>query len=340
MTTENTNVKTYPKHYSELDVKRVVFINAWIQESKISQSKLGHIAVINASTFSQVLSGQYPTSPAKFLKKAVDAITHIQNSRELQGTIVRTSLYELAIAVCEHARTFKNFGTLSAAIGTGKTCSLKDYADKNKGNVFFMEMIGTMREKSFLSDLAELVFQSEQKGSAHQLFRMLSKKLKETDSLLILDEAEKSTPEILECVRRLRDTANIGVVLSGNESLRGIVTNGKGIYSQIGSRCSLAPAVINRLTTEDIAALLETSFGNEIKDNQFNPIVEVLEKIGKGTARIVVESIFPAIRSFKNQNNGEINLDLIKAIAKDVLQMPVDNNGMLLCLKKSATTGA
>jgi type II secretory pathway predicted ATPase ExeA len=74
--------------------------------------------------------------------------------------------------------------------------------------------------------------------------------------LLIVDEAETLTPHQLHTLRRLRDLANVGIVLAGTEWLTGLIKPERGQFDQIRSRCGFWPETVRGITAEDAAALV------------------------------------------------------------------------------------
>ena len=211
------------------------------------------------------------------------------------------------------ARRYRNFAVLSAYVGTGKTISLKHYAATHP-NTHIIEATPTMTTQSLIRQLSQVVASYSGKGSIDDRFRAIIDALKNTDSLLIIDEAETLTPHQLHTLRRIRDLANVGIVLSGTEHLTGIIRPLHGQFDQIRSRTGFWPATIQSITDKDAAALIQAGFGGEdVPDD----VVDRLYKYCKGSARMLVEGLIAGVKEFRKEH--PLSVSLIDAVAKQAL---------------------
>nr|WP_305888604.1 AAA family ATPase [Methylomonas sp. SURF-2] len=211
------------------------------------------------------------------------------------------------------ARRYRNFAVLSAFVGTGKTFAVRHY-QRITPNTYLIEATPTMTVQSLIKLLARTVAGYEGKGSIDDKFRATVDSLANTDSLLIVDEADTLTPHVLHTLRRLRDLANIGIVLAGTEHLTGLIRPAHGQFDQIRSRTGFWPETVKAITAEDAGALIQAAFGDEDVSDE---VIKRLYAYSKGSARMLIEGLVAAIQQFRN--GRELNVALVDAVAKQAL---------------------
>lgn len=304
---------TWPTHYSAADVALIERTRIWMAERNYSQASLARLARISSSSLNQILKGSYATSPTKLLASLESAMRNFEEGGNDASTPVETSVYKLAFSACGMARRYRNFAVLSAFVGTGKTFALKRYLRKNP-NTFLIEATPTMTPQSLVRLLARTVLGADPKGSMDDKFRAVVDTLRNTDSLLIVDEAETLTPHQLHTLRRLRDLANIGVVLAGTEYLAGLIKPERGQFDQIRSRCGFWPETVRAISKEDAAALVQANLGTE---DVAEDVVDRLYAYSRGSARMLVEGLLAGLKEFRK--GRALTVPLVDSIAKQAL---------------------
>ncbi|NTZ82380.1 DNA transposition protein [Burkholderia metallica] len=302
----------WPDHYSAADVALIGRIKAWIDSHDYTQAALARLARIGASSLNQILKGTYATNPSKLLAAVDSAMVHAE---EKTGNVtpVETSVFKLAYAACSMARRYRNFAVLTGYVGTGKTYAIKRYAATHP-NTHLIEATPTMTPQSLVRLLAGVVAGYEGKGSIDDKFRSVVAALKDTDSLLIVDEAETLTPHQLHTLRRLRDLSNVGIVLCGTEHLSGLIKPLHGQFDQIRSRTGFWPDTVRGINADDAAALVQAGFGAEEVPDE---VVDRLYQYCKGSARMLVEGLVAGIREFRR--GRPLDVKLVDAVAKQAL---------------------
>lgn len=306
-------MKTYPQYYTAADIALIERIHAWMAERNYKQAALARLARVAPSTLNQIINGVYITSPAKQLASVESAMRHADETSSDATAPVETSVYKLAHTACDMARRYRNFAVLPGYVGVGKTFALKRY-QASRSNTFMIEATPTMTPSSLVKLLARKVCGFDGKGSGADRFDMVVDALRNTDSLLIVDEAETLTPRQLHTLRRLRDLANIGILLSGTEHLSGILKPEHGQFDQIRSRCGFWPETITQISAEDAAALVQSGFGaEEVADD----VVKRLYQYSKGSARMLTEGLIAGVKAFRK--GRALDVKLIDAVAKQAL---------------------
>jgi DNA transposition AAA+ family ATPase len=323
MTADNTSPSvSYPAHYTADDCRAVRRTLEWLDQpqpdgGKYSQAALARLARISASTLNQIIKGSYATSPSKQLQAVMSAMQHAEVAAEDAALPpVETSVYRQAFSACGMARKYRNFAVFAGRVGIGKTFALKRYA-RAKANTHMIEATPTMTPQSLVRLLVKVVLgidASAIKGSMDDKFRAVIDALRGTDSLLIVDEAETLTPNQLHTLRRLRDLADIGVVLAGTEYLTGLIKPERGQFDQIRSRTGYWPETMLVITELDANALIQAHFG---KEEVSEDIMKRLFAYSKGSARMLCEGLLAGLKEFRK--GREVTLKMVDNVAKDAL---------------------
>lgn len=308
-----TEQKTWPPHYTAADIAVIEKAQAWMAERNYTQAALGRLARVAASTLNQILNGGYITSPSKQLAAVESAMKHADDTSEDTLAAVETSVYKLGQTCCAMARRNRNFAVFSGFVGTGKTFTIKHYAATH-GNTHLIEATPTMTPQSLIRDLSVRIAGFSGKGSIADRFDAVVAALRNTDSLLIVDEAETLTPHQLHTLRRLRDLANIGILLVGTEHLSGLIKPAHGQFDQIRSRTGFWPETVRQISFEDGAALVQASFGTEEVPEE---VVKRLYQYCNGSARMLVEGL---IASLQQMRKGKpLSREMVDFVAKQAL---------------------
>lgn len=302
----------WPSHYTSTDIDKIEAAKQWIVERKYTQAALARLARIASSTLNQILKGAYATSPTKMLLAVDSAMRHADETSGHIVAPVETSVFRLANIACDMARRYRNFAVFTGFVGTGKTFAIKHYAATHP-NTYVIEASPTMTPQSLIKKLARLVAGVE-KGSVADKFDEIISSLKNTDSLIIVDEAETLTPHQLHTIRRIRDLANIGIVLCGTEHLSGLIKPQHGQFDQIRSRTGFWPETVRHITDADAAALVQSAFGSE---EVAEDVIARLYAYCKGSARMLVEGLIAGIKEFRR--GRALDVKLVDAVAKQAL---------------------
>lgn len=312
----------YTDAYTDADRELVAEVTAWLnRDDAHTHAELARLSRLPASTISSVLAGKYPSSPSRQLN-ALAGVCRTSMARAAVAAavpFVETSTYRLAFNACHRARLYKNFGVLTGAVGTGKTRALREYTRSSPGT-YLIEGVPDMTPSLLLSALLAATGASAGSSSPGERLFALINALRGTDSLVILDEAEKVKPACLEHLRRLRDQAGIGVVLAGTEELIAALNKDAGQFNQVRSRVGFWPMPIRSITREDCDALVDVGF----PDAEIAPDVqEAFWAICAGSVRVLTESLIPNVHDYGVSKGHELTAQLVRQIATSVLGLKV-----------------
>ncbi len=313
----------YANTYTAEHIDDLRVIYAWLNRQEgITKEWLATATGYPSGTIASVLSGKYNANPGKHLGVARKVIAR-HDERQAKGIdddrFIETSTYKLAQVVCDRARTYRNFGVLSAYVGTGKTTALKHYAHDNAGTIL-IEADPSMTSSTLLDEIMEQANVPPVGASRDKKIRAIIRALKGSDRLIILDEAEKcsvsdKSNNALEFLRRISDKAGIGVVLAGTERLYALIAP-EGVFGQIRSRAPIIIPVIKSITKDDAAMLVNNSLPQADSDT-----IQTIWSLCRGSARMLCEGLIPAIKDYGIAQDREITPALVLAIAKQVMAL-------------------
>lgn len=306
--------------YSDTDRSSVEMIIAWLNQNQRSLTWVSAASHVNRSTLSTVLKGTYPSPPEKILRKVAATIHNIEERDQLTDIpFIESSVTTMVWMACKRARQQKSFSVISAEVGTGKTRSLKEYAREHP-NTYLIESDPLMSPTILMDELVEKLGIPQGRGyrSKEKKFRLVVEELRGTDVLLILDEAETVSDPTLHYIRRIRDKAEIGIVLAGTPKLDRKIAPIGGQFDQIRSRVMFWPKAIRSATREDIAAVASAAFADvcELDD----ATLKALWHHSQGSMRMLTEGLIPAVRDYGLKKHS-MSADLVHAVARDVLSL-------------------
>ncbi|BBO75198.1 Mu-like prophage FluMu DNA transposition protein B [Desulfosarcina widdelii] len=223
-------------------------VKSLLEEQGISQSQAANLIGISAAALSGYLKGTY-TGDVKAVEIKIEKwLTAEQRRSEKFRSISAVPSY-IALSTskkieqtCEYAQYAVDIGVVYGAAGTGKTYTIRHYADSNP-NVWLATM--TAAHAGVSACLEEIALALDMRGApgrSARLLRDIYSRVRDTAGLLVVDEAQHLFPAALEVIRSIHDAGGIGVVLVGNESVYARLTGGARtatfaqLFSRIGKR--------------------------------------------------------------------------------------------------------
>lgn len=334
MTAKVTDIVHHPKEWStayvEEDRSHTCLVIDFLNDPRIraegwTQRTLARRAGVSQPTVAQVLRGKYPSSPSGHLKKILEVMSREIARREggvADMPFVETSVHRLVLAACHRASLYRAFAVVSAYVGTGKTESLRHYAASHP-NTIMVEATPSMSASVMLTELvaatAATVAKAKDSHQGTKASRMAGvvQALKDTETLIVLDEAETASPEALEYLRRISDRCRVGVVLTGTERLRPLVRDPRGRFGQVSSRVVFWPPVIRAITEQDCEALTRAGLGGEVE--LADEALDAFWQMCDGSARVLCNALIPGVRDYGLRKGHVLTADLVFRVGQDVL---------------------
>lgn len=215
------------------------------ERENLSLPQIANAVGYSPSAISSFLSENYNGDNEKLAGKLqawLDAQEAKERSRMMRPTIpgfIMTDTARTLINVMESAQFDVDLAVVAGNAGVGKTMAAKAYQARTN-NVWMLTADPSLSSPSaVLQELAEMLGCND-KGQRR--IRAIIRRLKDTEGLLIVDEAQHLSVRAIEELRSIHDLAEIGVVFMGNAPLNGKF-DGMGrtpefaqLFSRIGLR--------------------------------------------------------------------------------------------------------
>lgn len=313
----------YTNRYDDTDKANVVRVINFMNASGQTQAWVGRLANVKSGTLSPILSGQYTGNVGAHLNKVIQALdSHERAGESSLVPFVPSNFYSLACRVCDHARDYQTFTCLTAFVGVGKTRALKEYAALNT-NTLLIESPPSMNPNWMMSEILRArgapLIRSGGVGTNADRFQSIVTALKGTNTLLIVDEADKMMPRCLEFLRRIRDMAGIGIVLAGTEQLEQLIRPQHGQFDQVRSRVGMWPKTIQQASANDMMQVIQTVYKDV--EGFDEDIAATLMRYADGSMRMLVENLIPTIHNSLVSRKKPLDVSHIKKAFEVILNL-------------------
>lgn len=284
-------------------------LRALMDSKGYQQKQVAQLLGVSVATVSLYLKGEYNGNVAEMDRKVSELIERDKAKvveAKYNAAFVPTLAARRGMEVMAFAHVEGEINVIYGSAGLGKTQMLKEYARRNSSAVL-IEVDPSCTPKVLLRKIAEAVG-ANARGVNNELLDSIVSKLKGSERLLMIDEAELLSTRSLEFIRRIHDLTGVGVVLAGMPRLL-INLKGKNnelaqLYSRVGFACDLG----NALSEEDLGLLAESALGT----SEFNaPLI----KASNGNARRLSKLMRGVVRS-SEINQTPISKELVEQYSK------------------------
>lgn len=268
----------------------VSLLKQYMHVHNLSQAKVATALGVSSATISQYLKGIYGGDVAAIDKKVEQMLARAKDkATDINSDFVATDTARAIFDICGMAHSMNDINLVIGEAGLGKTMALKQYV-ASIDNVILVEAEPTFSPKVLLNELCGKLGVVASKSN-HDNIQAVVGKLKGTEKLIIIDEAELLSYKCLEIVRRIHDLSGVGVVLAGMPQLRANLRGRRGEYKQLYSRIGFAYDLKNALPDGDIKRLVQHAIGTDAFNDELvkacSGNARRLNKILRGVNRIV-----------------------------------------------------
>ncbi|WP_368484760.1 AAA family ATPase [Pseudoalteromonas sp. SD03] len=332
----------FNKSYNKADRELAARICLRLQSPEIRDQNITSASIAvsmgkSPASISQLINGKYNAKPTKHLHdiwalicpaeveqgKISGELTERKQISIVYGDVrfIPTSTSKLIAMACDQARQRKRFSVFAGQAGLGKTKGIAEYCRHNKEAI----LIAGSEQTSSTQVLEQLTLALglSRCPSAYKNMQKIIQALRDTDRLIILDEADKCKPNSLDPLRTISDQAIVGVTLVGNIQLVDKLQTQER-YELIASRVCFWPKPIGQITVEDIRTLfLELTEGTVKLAQDDAKWWQWLHKRVEGNARELVENLLPHLLNHTNKNpDTAVDKLLVNGIFSSVLNKP------------------
>ena len=343
--------RAYNAKYKPEDITLCQRINLRMQAPDMRQQNVTCSSIaksLGKSTgqISQLINGKYNANPTKHLhaiwaliepapvnQTAAEAAKADTTEEEAPAKkpihirygdvpFVRTSISDFIELACDHAKDRRRFSVFCGQPGLGKSFGIDAYCKKNDNAILIMGSEQTSSTQ-ILEQLCRKLGLIKGSSAARSMEKIIMA-LRDTDRLIILDEADKCKPNALDPLRTISDSARVGVTLIGNNKLIDNLQSQER-FELIASRVCFWPKPLGQIQVTDIKTLFEQLTQGQIQvADDTDKWWQWLHKRVEGNARELVENLLPHLIRVCNRSDEEKKVDrlLVNSIFQQVLNKP------------------
>ncbi len=288
-------------------------IKQLLDKQVYTQSEIAKQSGMSTATLSSFLKGSYTGN----VVRVENALNKWLSNREKKEKVfveapqfIEIPTAKKVFSVLDMAKILSTMVTVYGASGVGKTKACQEYAKSNQNVWMITASPARATLSSLLYELAMELGINDAPRRKDRLSRMITKKLKGTQGLVIIDESDHLPYDALEEIRIIQEETETGFALIGNDKVYTRIQGGVNqaheyarLWSRIGNNCGVKAS-----TKGDIKAIAQ-AWGLDITDKD---LMTVLYDIGgkAGGLRALTQYLRLAGMTAKGQGTV-ITLDLI-----------------------------
>lgn len=228
-----------------------------IKRRGMTQDQAAKEAGLSATALSQWLQDKYQGSNANVESKLAKWLETQDERLSLQATVPEVpSFFESQTAreimdAFRYAQSLEDIVAVVGAPGIGKSTTCQEYRQR-ASNVWVATVAShTTGVVPVLKEICEAVGGGYASG-ASAIAREITRRIRGTHGLIIIDEAHHLSLSALDAIRALHDSTGIGVALVGSIELSAKLSRMPQLHSRIGLQI-----IRSRALVADVAALLD-----------------------------------------------------------------------------------
>ena len=286
-------------------------LEEFIGQRGLTQSAVARGIGVSPAVVSQYLKGVYqgdvPSLERKlgvWLERERDKV----NKGKLQIAFVETSSANWALSLLQMAHQEGEAVVLYGQAGLGKTRVLAEYHKRNP-DALLLDTDPSYTAKILVKRLAELVGTATT-GSLNDVMDGIIGKLKGSERLIMVDEAELLPLRALECLRRIHDKTGCGLVLAGMPRLLINLKGRRGELVQLYSRIGLAYNMGEQLSADDLLMIASHTLPNM----DTSALDELVIQAQGNTRRL--HKLMAGVKRMARINRTDANIDMVKQFSE------------------------
>lgn len=301
-------------------------LEKYLKDEGLSQAKAAPIIGLSQAVLSAYRNSKYEKGDIEAVEKKLEEFFKIQNEKQENGQkaevvrgkatdeYIRTSISEGAYKSIRYCQLEKGIVVIDGDAGIGKTkAAAKFYKDNPNTTVYVKASPSTSSTRSLLKMIAKALSMPDNLRT-EDLSAAIQEKLRQTDKVIIIDEAQNLKFLALEEIRGWVDEdimtgkPGIGIVLIGNvEVYNKMLGKQEAIFAQQFNRTRLH----SRYRTQDIRKEDVEMFFPILKEKGMQQEIDYLYSISHSKW-----GIRGMVNVFNNAvNNEDISLDGLKKMA-------------------------
>ena len=297
-------------------------ISALIKQGKLTQAKLARETGVNSGALSAWMNDKYKGN-VETLEMPIKNWLALSD-RKAEVFVEAPNFIDIPTAhkvfsSLDMARILPTMVTIYGASGVGKTKACQAYQQHNTNVWMITASPARATLSSILYELALELGINDAPRRKDRLSRLIVKKLKGTQGLVIIDESDHLPYDALEEIRIIQEEVEVGFALIGNDKVYNRIQGGVNqaheyarLWSRIGKHTPIKAS-----TKGDIKAIAG-AWGLDVSDKD---LMTVLNSIGTkaGGLRALTQYLRFAAITAKAQGTA-ITLELILSAQKQMTE--------------------
>lgn len=257
-------------------------VSSLIESKRVTSSQIAQEISVSPSTLSQILNDQYKANPAKIIEKLGNWL-RMRDQRDANPSVdpgfVMTQTAKQIMDDLSYAQMTESIVVLYGASGVGKSKTLDEYqrTNNNVWKVTASPSRSTLTE--CLYEIAMELGMDQAPRTKGPLSRVIRQRLKGSEGLVIVDEADHLDYPTLEELRILQEETGIGMALVGNNKVYTQLTGGRRNedFARLFSRIAKKRG-IHKTKQADVKAV--AAAWNIAGETEINLMIQISERPG------------------------------------------------------------
>lgn len=258
-------------------------VNAFLTSGEISQGTLAKQAGISGAALSAFLTDTYQGSVENVAKKLLPVLEANKAREAAVLTVKEPEIIETAVMKeiwfgLQYASDRNDIIVIYGAPGIGKTVTLEKYVKTNPTALFITATPNIRSGRDIMEEILE-VLNKKADGRNKSLEKSIINTLKNSNRMIIIDEAHFLRLDGLETLRRIYDATKCPVALVGNPKIMEIITEkNKTVTGQFFSR-SVRFALETKVSMDDVKGIVLQN-GVNMEDECLQELYRAANMIG------------------------------------------------------------
>lgn len=294
-------------------------VNEYLNSGENSQEQLAKQAGVSGAALSTFLAGTYQGRNENVAKKLLPVLEAMK-SRETAALIVKepdiieTSVMREMWFGLQYASDRNDVIVIYGAPGIGKTVTLESYVKTNPSALFFTASPNIRSGRDIMEEILEAM-NKRAEGRNKALEKNIINSLKNSNRMIIIDEAHFLRLDGLETLRRIYDATKCPLVLVGNPKIMEAITEkNKTITGQFFSR-AVRIALDGKVPIDDVKNIVLQN-GISLADECLQELLKVANMIG---ALRIMTKLFLFAWTIANKKGQSISMEHILAAKKVII---------------------
>lgn len=291
------------------DEKLLELVKKHLANSDVVQSTLAKRISKSPATLSQYLKGEYKGNVENLendLRKYLKLVNAKKSNKKLKLGFEKTSVATKIIKIALMCQYNGDLAVCYGSSGLGKTTTL-EYLKKEYSGIILVDPDENATPRAILKQIADGLKLGFYDLMPEDFMANIVKKLKKSEYLIIVDEAENLKPDVFRTLRKIHDRCkgSCGLLFIGTERLRTNLEKKKGEFDYVLNRVSLK-IKLSQLNKGDVKLLVKQIFPDASDE-----MVDVFSEVTENNARVLFHTIKRSVDIIK-ENDVELNADVIK----------------------------